>query len=208
MPQEIDEFDLRVDEQDFDDTPMNRHSEMMTQPIRGTSIKSNYAEKRVSRNSAKKARRGHTASFIQEGYDETEGDPDNKHIIIKYEKKAYPVNWNRETSPSDVRDSVVCACDSICDSEFTLVHPDQGEVKLCWKKLPCPEKNPQFHELLRGNSQIFDLFKSKDVANGSSSQQEKLKAKLTTMLGDRKRKLDVQVTPFNHAEAVKAVKIL
>jgi hypothetical protein len=57
-----------------------------------------------------------------------EDDCLKKSIVVKFNGLEFPVSWYADTENRDVKDAVLCACDSIIDSGFELVDPDGNQV--------------------------------------------------------------------------------
>lgn len=51
-----------------------------------------------------------------------------KRIIVKYGDLQFPVNWDEEQPLEDVKEMIICACDSIIDSGFEILSPETGNV--------------------------------------------------------------------------------
>lgn len=112
-------------------------------------------------------------------------EPGQKRIIVSYNDLKFPVNWYEDTPLSDVREMVICACDSIIDSGFELLSPVDGQ--------PVDLKRI---ETIKGRGEKYTIVKADE-----KQEYEKL-------LGDRWRKIVLEVEPLRHIEAQKAIEFM
>ena len=40
--------------------------------------------------------------------------------MLKFNDMNFPINWFQEQEPEDVREMIICACDSVTDSGFEI----------------------------------------------------------------------------------------
>jgi len=102
------------------------------------------------------------------------------HVI--FEDKESRVSWYADTSIEDTRFAIMCACDSLVDSEF---------------------------EVLDEKAKLVDLNKVQSFKNGAVYfLRRKPNSKPTNILLDGKRKLFVEIEPLRHIESQVAVKYM
>lgn len=112
-------------------------------------------------------------------------EPGQKRIIVKYDDLKFPVNWWDDTPLPEVREMVICACDSIIDSGFELLSPHDGQP-ISLKKI----------QNIKGKGETYTIVKAEE-----KKEYEKL-------LGDRWRKIVLEVEPLRHIEAQKAIEFM
>ena len=105
------------------------------------------------------------------------GEDDCKHITVKFNELEFPVSWYSDTANEDVQMAVLCACDSIVDSGFEILNPDGQPIDI-----------KQIHTV-PGRGEKYTLIEGKEL-----KEYEKL-------LGNRWRKLVLEVEPLRHVEA-------
>ncbi|CAI2365326.1 unnamed protein product [Moneuplotes crassus] len=108
-----------------------------------------------------------------------------KRIIVAYNDLKFPVNWYEDTPLSDVREMVICACDSIIDSGFELLSPEDGQP------LDLTKVNN-----IKGRGEKYTIIKADE------------KNEYENLLGDRWRKIVLEVEPLRHIEAQKAIEYM
>ena len=109
-----------------------------------------------------------------------EPDSQKTKIIVRFEGENHYVSWYNGTDNSDVKEALMCACDSIMDSGFDLVDSNGKSV--------------DFQELNNiPSGEVYQLYKGDE-------QRELVKA-----LGDKWRKVKVEVEPLRHGEAQKCI---
>lgn len=88
------------------------------------------------------------------------------------------MNWDEEQPLDDVKEMIICACDSIIDSGFEILSPDTGNVF-----------NMKDVGKIWGWSEKYTLVKAEE------------KLEYEKLLGNRWRKVVVEVEPLRHIEA-------
>jgi len=104
---------------------------------------------------------------------------------VKYNELEFPVNWYEEQPIEEVREMIVCACDSIIDSGFEILESESGNV-VNLKKL----------DKIKGRGEKFTLIKGEE------------KTEFEKLLGDRWRKIVLEVEALRHVEAQKAIEYM
>lgn len=112
-------------------------------------------------------------------------EPGQKRIFVVCNEIKFPVNWYEDTPMSDVKEMIICACDSIIDSGFELLSPDDGQP-IDINKI----------SNIRGRGEKFTIIKSEE------------KKEYEKFLGDRWRKIVLEVEPLRHIEAQKAIEYM
>ena len=112
-------------------------------------------------------------------------EPGQKRIIVVYNDLKFPVNWWEDTPLSEVKEMVIWAWDSIIDSGFELLSPQDGQP-IDLKKI----------QNFRGKGEQYTIVKAEE-----KKEYEKL-------LGDRWRKIVLEVEPLRHIEAQKAIEYM
>lgn len=113
-------------------------------------------------------------------------EPGCKRIIIEHDDLKFPVSWWDDTSIAEVREMVICACDSIIDSGFELLSPEDGQPLNLKKDIG----------KIKGRGEVYTIIKGDE-----KDEYEKL-------LGDRWRRNVLEVEPLRHIEAQKAVEFM
>ena len=109
-------------------------------------------------------------------------DMTKQYVTILFEDKDTRVSWYADTDIEDTRFALICACDSLCDSEF---------------------------ELLDSQAKPIDINSLNNIVNGSIYfLRRKQTNKPTKIMLDGKRKLLVQIEPLRHLEAQVAIRYL
>jgi hypothetical protein len=104
------------------------------------------------------------------------------YITVIYEDKESKVSWYTDTSIEDTRFAILCACDSLVDSEF---------------------------EILDDKARVVDFNTINTFKNGSVFfLRKKVNGKPTNILLDSNRKLYVLIEPLRHVESQVAVKYM
>lgn len=109
-----------------------------------------------------------------------EAEIEKSTIEVEYEGRVYTVSWYSGLSESDVKEAIVCACDAIMDSGFQL-YDANGH--------PIPISNLISGE--RYQLQPGDELKGYERA-----------------LGDRWRRLKIEMEPLRHTEAQKGTELM
>jgi len=118
-----------------------------------------------------------------------------KHVIsVYYKGEKNVVGWYADMKAVDIREAVMCACDAIVDGGFVL-----REVELCEDGEASAEPKEggrefrfeDFHQLESGQSYVIVPAKERED--------------LKNITGDRWRRMKVQIDPFMHVEAQKAI---
>lgn len=105
-------------------------------------------------------------------------DEDDKlTVTVEHEGQQHVVSWYRNTHEADVREAVLCACDSIADTGFTLFDSSGFPVQLS--------------EVRSG--EVYSLSPGQEIKG-----QEKV-------IGDRWRRVNVDIKPLQHLEASRGV---
>lgn len=111
---------------------------------------------------------------------ESDAENENSTIEVEYEGRIYSVSWYNDVSEEDVKEAIVCACDAIMDSGFQLYDANG---------LPIPISN-----LASGERY---LLKPGDELKGYEKA-----------LGDRWRRLKLEMDPLRHTEAQKGIECM
>jgi len=104
-------------------------------------------------------------------------------VFINLKEEKFTVSWYKDTSAEDVKEAIICACDCIIDSGFSLCN-EHDEV------IPFEEFN-----LLIDQKEYF-LKEGKELIG------------LRHVTGDKMRKVDIDIDPLKHGEAQKGIKVM
>ena len=127
---------------------------------------------------------GGGAGPSQGAFENVDLEDDCKHITVKFNELEFPVSWYSDTANEDVQMAVLCACDSIVDSGFEILNPDGQPIDI-----------KQIHTV-PGRGEKYTLIEGKEL-----QEYEKL-------LGNRWRKLVLEVEPLRHVEAQRAFQLM
>ena len=109
-----------------------------------------------------------------------EAEIEKSTIEVEYEGRVYTVSWYSGLSESDVKEAIVCACDAIMDSGFQLYDANGHPIPIS--------------DLISGERyqlQPGDELKGYERA-----------------LGDRWRRLKIEMEPLRHSEAQKGIELM
>jgi hypothetical protein len=103
-------------------------------------------------------------------------------ISLIFEDKDTEVKYYKDTDIDDIRLAILCACDSLVDSEF---------------------------DILDDKAKVIDINSVKNFKNGTTYfLRKKNSGKSTNILLDGNRKLFVQIEPLRHIESQVAIKYM
>jgi len=106
--------------------------------------------------------------------------PDKMTITVQFQGTDFTVSWYSDMSERDVREAIVSACDSIIDSGFQLFDGAGTPTSI-------------------GNIRANEIYL---LQPGSEPQG------YGHITGDRLRRVNVEVEPLRHGEALKAVEVM
>lgn len=109
-----------------------------------------------------------------------EASEDKFAITVEYDGKKTQVSWYKGMNSTDIEDAILCACDSIIDQGFTLTDSSGFPVSF-------GEIIPEGHYLILPGNEI--------------KGKEKI-------MGDRLRRITIEIPPMKHIEAVRAIEIM
>eukprot|EP00743_Colponemidia_sp_Colp-15_P005287 GILK01005686.1.p1 GENE.GILK01005686.1~~GILK01005686.1.p1 ORF type:complete len:512 (-),score=123.18 GILK01005686.1:189-1724(-) len=112
-------------------------------------------------------------------------EPQKVTITIHHKDQDYRVSWDTDTTPKDIQEAILCACDAIIDSGFDL-EDSTGHL------IDIRRDGLRLHELMR-NGEVYSLVKGEE------------KKEFSRILGDRLRRIRVECDPLRHAESIKAI---
>ena len=111
---------------------------------------------------------------------ELEHTEDKCKITVEYLGEQYTVSWYRGMDSSDVREAIMCACDCIVDAGFKLI--DSGGF-------PVPIEALQ-------EGEIYTIQPGEEIKG------------FEKVLGDRWRRVNVEIDPLQHSEANCAIELM
>jgi hypothetical protein len=105
---------------------------------------------------------------------------DKLTVTVEHEGQRHIVSWYRDTSEADVREAFLCACDAIADTGFTLYDSSGFPVQL---------------QSVR-SGEVYSLTPGQEIQG------------LEKVLGDRWRRVNVEVSPLQHLEATRGLEVM
>lgn len=120
------------------------------------------------------------ADLLDLGENTYEEVDDKYKIIVEYEGREHSVSWYKGLESKDIEDAILCACDSIIDQGFILNDPDG---------FPTP-----LGQLIPGHK--YYLVPGNEIQGKES------------VIGNRFRRISVELEPLKHLEAVRAVELM
>jgi hypothetical protein len=121
-------------------------------------------------------------------------DAEKHTISVYYKGEKNVVGWYADMKAVDIREAVMCACDAIVDGGFVLrevTFTDEDESLAEPKEGGRVFRFEDFDQLESGQSYIIEPAKERED--------------LKSITGDRWRRMKVQIDPFTHMEAQKAI---
>lgn len=141
---------------------------------------------------------------------------ERRTIYVLHKGETNIVSWMEETPARDVREAILCACDSIADTGFLLrelIPLDKNQLKAMLDahenevggQLILVEDNGRNVYYKRGQVFAFEDFHRLEGNKLYYLELSREREDLKSITGDRWRRLLVPIKPFQHVEAQKAI---